>query len=507
MTPEQRARALELEAEGDLAAFEFARAQGQQKKPKEKKESWYEDLGEGLVVSGLETYQGIKDLVSELDEDDRATMADWRQDASESGWGTAGQVVGDIGQMVVPGGAALRGLKAAGKIKDITQGMRLGADIAGGTALGFIQSPTEGESRLSGAAEGLIGGAAGGLLGKALSKLGRGISRTDDAQRLMDEGIELTPGQASESTVWRGLENVMSFTPTLGKGVNELRDTALAQWNLKILNEALPPGAKKLETIGYEANEQIADAFKTAYSNAWNKAKRPSGKQLFDIVRSAGLESRRLDEPSRTVVRRLMEDITQLSNDYTPERMRALDNSVRKAINNANSKANPNPYLSDALKGIKDKLREATSQEARDELALIDQQYRKFLTARKASTSDFSEGAGGTFTPQDLMKATKRIGGESTVFVKGGPLQESAEQGLVTLGRKEPKPIINIRKALARNMYSPTPVLDLGGRMLMGRTAPQRAAQAMADSPLAQALRGYGVRAAPITAGYIQEDY
>ena len=322
----------------------------------------------------------------------------------------------------------------------------------------------------------------------------------------MDEGIQLTPGQASASTPWRGLENVMSLTPTLAKGTNELRDRSLAQWNLKILNEALPPNTKKLQTIGFQANDELAKSFKQAYKTAWDKVNRPNNRQLHDLIRLAGNESRQLDEPSRAVVRRIVDDIGELSNDYTPERMRALDNSIRKAINMANSKANPNPYLSDSLKKIKDRLREYASKEARDELREIDEQYRKFLTVRKAS-SNSKEGAGGTFTPQDLRRASKQIGGESSAFVNAGPLQSAAEEGVATVGRKEPQPILNVRKAIARNMYSPTPLLDLGGRALFGRTAPQRAAQAVAESPLAQALRRYGVRAAPIAGAYTTEDY
>ena len=79
--------------------------------PVKEEEAWYEDFGEGLVTSGKETYYGIKDLTIGLGDDDAADLKDWRDDAGESGWGTVGQVVGDIGQMVIPGAMGLKAAK------------------------------------------------------------------------------------------------------------------------------------------------------------------------------------------------------------------------------------------------------------------------------------------------------------------------------------------------------------------------------------------------------------
>ena len=67
--------------------------------PERPEEAWYEDFGEGLAVSGMDTYYGIKDLVTDLDDEDRARLKDWKEDAAQSGWGTGGRVVGEMAQL------------------------------------------------------------------------------------------------------------------------------------------------------------------------------------------------------------------------------------------------------------------------------------------------------------------------------------------------------------------------------------------------------------------------
>ena len=497
MTPEQKAEAIRIRARARSNAMNMAAAQEQidAAAPDE----WYEDFGEGLAVSGMETYYGIKDLIGKMDDDDRATLEDWRQDASESGWGTAGQVVGDIAQTVAPGGAALRGLKAAGKIKNISKGMKLGTDIGSSAALGFLQAPEGDESRTGQAIKGATGAVGGHMLGKALGKIGTGISKTPAAKKLMGEGVQLTPGQAAENPMWRGAETMLSINPLSGKTVSRLQERALGQWNLKALNDVRPPGMEALKSIGQESNKKLVTGFKDAYNAAWKKAGPPPDRKLYEIAKSAGEDARRLDSSSKTVIAGVMEDVAQLSRQYSPEKLRLLDNSLRKSINAANSKTNPNKPLSDALKKIKDQLRESASQEARDELQKIDRQYRKYKTVVKAAAQDTSQAMGEAFTPQSLNAAARSVGGEGQLFGGAAPMQEIATEGLATVGRKEPAVLANVPKAIARNLGMPNSYLERMGNVLMGDTSTQQGLRNLAGSPLAEALRKAGLSSAAIT--------
>jgi len=117
------------------------------KAPVKEKESKFEDFGEGIVASGLSTYYGLKDLVTDVTDEDRARLKDWRDDAGESWAGTAGQVVGELGQLAIPGGAAM---KIGGGLSKAMKTIKGQSALAAG--LGGAQLPGEESSRLANAA-------------------------------------------------------------------------------------------------------------------------------------------------------------------------------------------------------------------------------------------------------------------------------------------------------------------------------------------------------------------
>lgn len=512
MTPEQEAEILRLEMEADLDRLKMMQAkQAFDAREKEKApDKWYEDFGEGLAVSGMETYYGAKDLFGGMTDEDRSTLEDWRQDASESGWGTAGQVVGEIGQIAVPGGAALKGLRAANMIRNIGGGARFGADLAGGTALGFIQAPEEGETRAEAAIEGGGGAVLGGALGRVLGKAVEGIRVTPEARRLMGQGVELTPGQASESPIWRGVENVMStgMIPTAGASTAILRDRALYQWNRSVLNSVRPPGMREVTDIGAEAQQQLKRGFDRAYTDAWSRATQPSASDMHATLRAMADGGRRLEPRSRDVVDRVMDDMVDLANDYTPEKLRGLDNVLRREIRLANSKVNPNPNLSRVLEETRSRLREMVNPQVRDELRNIDDQYGRYIVTRDATEAALKRGS-EAFTPQQVLSQSarnaRRTGGGR--FARGeGMLQEEGTVAMATLGRREPQPLLNMRKALARNIPGLPSIWRQGGRALMGQTGTQQTLQQLGRSRLAEALRNAGFRSSAIGSSYLQEE-
>ena len=94
----------------------------QQEKPAEEPNVFQKALGrvqdfsEGIGVSGLETYYGAKDLLGLGSAKDKQTLEAWRRAAGESGWGTAGQITGDVAQYLLPAG--ISGLYGDGIIGD-----------------------------------------------------------------------------------------------------------------------------------------------------------------------------------------------------------------------------------------------------------------------------------------------------------------------------------------------------------------------------------------------------
>jgi len=489
-TDQERLRMLELELE--LENYSTAEPQAPpQAAPELPAEAWYEDLAEGVGLSGLETYYGVKDLLGYGSAEDRETLKAWREDAAQSAWGTAGQVLGEIGQMAIPGGAALKGARALSKTGRLFKGVPTALDAAVAGGHGYIAAPEEGESRLANAMQNVGGSLAGGLIGRGISKLGRGLEKTPEAQKLLDEGIELTPGQATKSMFPRALETVMGITPSLATGVKELQGRALSQWNKKLLNEVAPPGST-IENVGTQGFKELKSSFDNAYNKAWGKAKEPSDASLFSIVRSAKKDASELGRESRAQLNNAVNDIIDLSTAYSPKKLKELDNSLRKSIDSAYNANPPQFALGKSFEDMRSKLRESVGKETTDALSEIDPQYRKYQTAIRASERRAEEGVEKAIRPRDVLAASK-VKGRPGQFSRGeSPLVDIAEPALQTVGWTEKAPLINIMKAVSRNVASPTPVMSGLGRLGLGETALQKGAIRF-GSPLAEALRERGI--------------
>ncbi len=482
--------AIEQEQARAMQQRQPARQQRANQEP-EKKDAWYQDFGQGLGYSGLSTYYGIKDLFTDLDDEEEERLADWKLDASESGWGTAGQVTGELAQLAIPGGAGLkaaRALSKGGKLaQTLAKGAPLAADVAGSAGLGYIQQPNFGQERWKNAAEGAGGALLGGALGRAGTKLYRGVNKTPEAQKLLDEGIALTPGQASESGIPRTVEAIMSWAPFVSKGTQRARQRSVSQWNNTVLNKAAPAG-KQITGEGSEGVRNLSKAFEDSYKDAWGAAGRPRANKVVDLVDTAVKQGRELDQESRRVVANALKRLNEATRDYSPERISQLDKHLRKQIES--SATQKNFELADVLKRMRKNLRASVGDDSAQKLKAIDGKYGNFLAVLDASASSKAMESGGVFSPQQLIKSSAKIAGRKKAAQGIGPLRDIAEQGMETVGRQEIKPLINMRKAVVRNMPS-VPGMDFGGRLVLGQTSGQKALQRAAASPFSQWLRNY----------------
>lgn len=169
--------------------------------------------------------------------------------------GAVGKAVGSGAQML--GTRALASLGARRALA-ATSGAAAGA-IEGAAAAGP-------EQRWSGA---LMGGALGGIAPEALRKLGSPVEVTPAARRLMDEGVDLTPGQMNPGGVSGGLEGVISWLPM----IKDAREAAALQSVRRALRKGAAPGAPIRQIAGKELDkmepQQILDnvfkSFKPAY--------------------------------------------------------------------------------------------------------------------------------------------------------------------------------------------------------------------------------------------------
>lgn len=453
--------------------------------PKEK-EAWYEDFGEGLAVSGMELYYGAKDLVGQMDEEDKATLTDWQEDAAESGWGTGGRVVGELAQFMIPGGAALKGVRGLSMLKKASNLKKtmavMGAEGAAAGAVGGTRLPGEDETRLGNMAkEGALGVAGAGII-PLLSKGARGLTKTKEAMKLLDEGVDLSPGQMAQSQAISGLETAAEVTPFLARGTKLAKKKGTDSWNLNIMNQAAPEGVE-ITKIGPEGGAQLKTAFNNAYDKAWQGSGKLSKTNAEATITDLAESSTRLGTDDAKVLESTAREIALvLDKGVGNKGGKLIDDILRRRL----KATTPDKYdLTEALKEAKNGLRRRMPRKTQEQLDKIDAKYPKYLTVRKAIGN--SDTADGVFTPNILTKADKAVSkGRSEV---GESLfGEAARLGRATVGKKEGGAPLEWFRRIATAFPSP-PGMPLAGRGLMGQTGLQKGAVRAASSPRAQQIR------------------
>ena len=461
--------------------------------PAKEEEPWYEDFGEGLAVSGMETYYGVKDLVTDLDDEDKATLADWQQDAGESGWGTAGQVAGEVGQFLIPGGAVLKGAKAASRLAKLGRGARslavLGGESALGAGLGAARLPDADETRGGNALTEGAGALAGGVAGKVLAKTLRGASRLPAAKKLMDKGVELTPGAQSGSKVVTGLENVMEVTPFLARGTKKAKEKALNQWNKVTLNEAAPVGAKITET-GTAGAKQLKDAVTKAYDDAWKGAGRLRRKDVTKMMEGMRRNTLRLGKADERVMQSMWDDVEKLIADGSRKGFQSADDMLRRRIKAAGTKKYD---LNKALSQAREDLRATLDPDTLGALKKIDSKYPAYLTAKQAVKNAKNE-PGRIFKPTHLVNADSQIS-KDLATTGESVYSKAADEAQETLGHKVGGQPLEWFRRVA-DIFPTTLPLGFMGRGVMGDTMVQKAGKAAISNPTVRALRRRGLSSA-----------
>lgn len=475
------------------------------KKSNKPAEPWYEDFAEGVGVSGLSTYYGLKDLFTDLDDEDRATLADWKEDARESGWGVGGQIAGDVGQLFIPAGGLLKATKLAGQASKVGKGLNLttklikanpikaGALNAG--VLAGLKLPDADETRLGNATRDAAAAVVGGGVMKGLAKAAKGITKSKAGQQLLDEGVPLTVGQAAESKSVQGVESLMELTPLLSQKTKALQDTAAKAWDLNFINKAAPKGVRITKT-GREGFDQLKGAVNSAYKKAWGKAgKVPEGtKESLQNIVIKNLDD--FDVKEARVLYRIFDDVEKLTTGGNPKQLKSLDNALRKEI----AKAKNSPELQRVIQGMRDELRDRLPKEARNALKEIDKTYPKYLTVKKATAAAHANK--GNFSPKQASQASKTVGGETKAAsdIDGAPLMKAAEAGIETLGNSGRGELLGwVRRAL--NTVPSIAPLESMGKVLLGQTPGQKLVDKGLETATGKALRAAVPKTAAAYAG------
>ena len=349
-----------------------------------------------------------------------------QQSGQASYWGgLAGELASPVnyipGEKLIPG--VTDAIKAGKLIGSMAEGARFGAltgaskPVANTTDYGKTKAEDIG---LDAAINGLTAGALG-LPGAAIKTWVR-----PDAQRFIDMGVKLTPGQAAGG-IRNAVEQKLAGTiPFLGDQISDRRADAVKDLNTAIMNDVLAPLGEKLTgevKYGNEAVKETGDKV----SESYNKM---------------------LDDPNLKFVMtpQFVKDVDSIKRDIAtlpPDHQAQLKNILNEALN-PNIKGIPSgrqmkdaltdlgkqyarystqgsgadrhmaEIIQDYMGAMKDNL-SASNPQAAAQLKILDDAWAKLVRIENAAKR--RAGSGGVFSGMDLLSAIRS--GSSTVRQRG----------------------------------------------------------------------------------------
>jgi hypothetical protein len=200
---------------------------------------------------------GLKGLVTDLTPEDRALLAGGRAVQDEGGMAaTVGSIGADVGMSLAPGALVTKATAAAPLLTRTMSQLGLGAGY------GALTSP---EDRTAGA----VGGGVGTAAGMGVNRLAGGLIKplvSKDAQALMAQGIQPTPGQAIGGAV-NTAEQKLKSLPIIGDVIRKGRDRAVNEFNEKAIQTAAPGatgfGDEVLTSVRENLGNQFDDVLKS----------------------------------------------------------------------------------------------------------------------------------------------------------------------------------------------------------------------------------------------------
>jgi hypothetical protein len=322
---------------------------------------------------------------------------------------TAGKVGSFIGQSAALAPLGMGVGAALGRMGAL--GARLAASpIASGMIQGTAQGTIMADpgQRLQGAG---VGALAGGLLpaiAGGIGKLVSGVTRTPEAQSLLDRGIDLTMGQMNPTGMANRMEQAGEGAFGIGDLIQNARDAPMQQYSRVMLNDAMPPG-QQLQSASHDFNDLISEASQK-FDNAYDNAKGfpvgakimqvqgpdvPLTKALQQVANKPriGLTADARSGWGQQLTDQLQETINaaRRSGGMQSDDLIAFRSSIRDAIRGEKGLDNASRASKGLLQDAQDKVTQSIESQLPTDVAAglraTDQQYSRFATIRNAAIS------------------------------------------------------------------------------------------------------------------------
>jgi hypothetical protein len=352
---------------------------------------------------------------------------------------------------------------------------------------------------------GVLGSMFPGAVTGAAQKVGSGLSRTPEAQRLLDAGVDLTPGQLNPKGFVNQLEETVQSAPLVGPVVRGARDNARSTFQRAAAQEGSAPGTAVAQGNPAQMLDEAYRSFQPLYDQAKGFPVRPvimnaSGPNVpLDRALAGAVANRgiRATADDRAAVQGFLDDqLTkplQSSDDLL--NIRAAVRAESRAASASGQSAQAQ-ILDDADAAITQALDSQLPPDALRALRTADAKYGDYKTVEKAVYTGSTKPDG--FTPFDLSKAVKQSnrGDNLGQYARGGggPVRQLADDATVALETRAPANGARLAALPIGALLSPVilggAATQTGRRLAAGNTDTQRAiASALAGIKPGQAAR------------------
>ena len=222
-----------------------------------------EGIGRGMVNVG----RHAGNLAGLVSDEQLAEAKQLDAPLMNTGGGQVGSMLGETAATApFAVGASAGMLRAGGKAAQIASNPITRGMFEGALQGGVMADPGQ---RGEGA---LFGGAVGGVLPAASAvggKVVRGMTRTPEAEALLRQGVDLTPGQMNPHGMFNQIEESWQSAPIVGPIIKGSRDNAMTDWQRAVIQQGAAPG----QTIAKGAGQDMLDAAYQGFDPAYAAGK------------------------------------------------------------------------------------------------------------------------------------------------------------------------------------------------------------------------------------------
>lgn len=355
---------------------------------------------------------------------------------------------GQIGGGVLTGGALMKG---AGMIPSFAKANPY-LQAAGVGGVSGALTPTEtgasGTDALQETPQKVGVGALGGMSGTAL---GRGVANvvaprlTEAAQKLIGEGVNLTPGQMMGG-VLRKVEDKLTSVPLLGDIIDYSRTKGIEEFNKAAYKRALEPiGGVVPKETGRAGVESVKTQISDAYNTLLPKMKFVPDQDLIQGINNLPKTVTGLPKPeAKTVVDNIKEIIKKHTPDegvITGKSYQAIEQDIDKLASAFKGGRGTDAFVYDAYKNALAQVRQGlqrSNPEYADELGNINKAFANFARIRKAGSMANTQEM---ITPSQLasaVKAADESAGKGSTATGKALMQDLTDAGVQVLPSKIP---------------------------------------------------------------------